>query len=309
MATTFLIVVNPTAGRGKAARLAEALARLLQQGGAECRLEHTAAPGAAESIAKRALGDSTGPLCVVACGGDGTVQEVANAVAKAGADRATLGIAPAGRCNDFARAMGITANPSNVASVLTTGEVRPVDLGRIDDRYFCTVAAMGFDAAVSRYVDRSKVPLRGTLAYVHGTLRVLLGFKTPVLRLSGDFGEYEGPVFLAASANTAWYGGAMNIAPDADPFDGRIDICLVTDIAKWRVLKLMPQVMSGRHARRPEVRLWRTRDMTASTIDGGSDLEVWADGEPIARLPATIESVPAAIRIVLPSPASAESSP
>lgn len=298
----FLIVYNPAAGRGRTERKVRAVQNLVAQAGLECRTRATSVAGDAEKIAADAIAAHTGdaPCCVVACGGDGTVQEVANAVAKSAADVAVLGIAPAGRCNDFARAMGITANPVDIASVLTTGVIRSVDLGRIGERYFCTVAAMGFDAAVSRYVDRSKVPLRGTLAYIYGTFRVLLEYETPILKLSGDFGDYEGPVFLAASANTACYGGAMKIAPDADAFDGRIDICLVTDIAKWRVLRLMPQVMSGDHTRRSEVRLWRTRVMTASAIDGGSDLELWADGEPIARLPATIECVPNAIKIMLP---------
>ena len=300
---------NPTAGRGGTERTARAVQTLVTQAGLECQTRATSVAGDAEKMAADAIADHTGdaPCCVVASGGDGTVQEVANAVAKSAANEAVLGVAPAGRCNDFARAMGITADPLDIASVLTTGVIRSVDLGRVGERYFCTVAAMGFDAAVSRYVDRSKVPLRGTMAYIYGSFRVLLEFKTPILKLSGDFGDYEGPVFLAASANTACYGGAMKIAPDADAFDGRLDICLVMDIAKWRVLKLMPQVMSGRHARRPEVRLWRTRVMTASVIDGGSDLELWADGEPIARLPATIESVPAALRIMLPLPAVAES--
>lgn len=299
---------NPTAGRGGIERTARAVQTLVTQAGLECQTRMTSVAGDAEKIAADAIaGDAT--CCVVACGGDGTVQEVANAVAKSATEEAVLGVAPAGRCNDFARAMGITAHPVDIATVLTTGVIRSVDLGRIGERYFCTVAAMGFDAAVSRYVDRSKVPLRGTMAYIYGTFRVLLEFKTPILKLSGDFGDYEGPVFLAASANTACYGGAMKIAPHADAFDGRIDICLVTDIAKWRVLRLMPQVMSGTHIHRREVRLWRTRVMTASAIDGGSDLEVWADGEPIARLPVTIESVPEAIRIMLPLPVVADSSP
>jgi len=285
-------------------RIARAVHGILTQAGLPSRLRETSIAGDAELIAADAIADHTGDAlcCVVACGGDGTVQEVANALAKCNSDRAVLGLAPAGRCNDFARALGITTRPLDIASALADGVMQPVDLGRIGERYFCTVAAMGFDAAVSRYVDQSKVPIRGTLAYVHGTLRVLRRFETPTLRLSGEFGDYEGPAFLAATANTPWYGGAMKIAPAADAFDGQADICLVTDIARWKVMTLLPQVILGRHADRPEVRMWRTRTLTASPTDGGRDIEIWADGEPVTNLPATVTIEPSAIKVLLPRP-------
>ena len=299
----FVIICNPTAGRRRAVRLAGRVDELLSQAGYECRVQATSARGDAERIAADAIdGDAgDGELCVVACGGDGTVQQIANAVVRAGSGRAVLGLAPAGRCNDFARALGIVVDPDHITCVLTSGRPKPVDLGRAGDRYFCTVAALGFDAAVSSFVNQMGMPLRGTYAYVYGTLRMLLRYRTPALLLKGDFGEYAGPVFFAASANTPWYGGAMQIAPQADAFDGQVDICLVTRIARLRVLRLLPRVMAGNHLGLPEVRMLRTRSLAVEAIDGTEDIEVWADGEPLGKLPITIEAVPGAVDIMLPA--------
>ncbi len=308
--------------------MAGVIERMLRDRGFECQTRVTSRRGEAESLAMQAIADHRGggELCVVACGGDGTMQEVANAVAGAhmpapaaaglgmppgaGSERVIMGVAPAGRCNDFARGLGITATPAGIVDVLANGAPTPVDLGRVcalpstsatgGGRYFCTVAALGFDAAVSRFVNEMRMPLRGAAAYVYGTLRVLLRYQAPRLHLRGDFGEYEGPVLLAASANTPWYGGAMKIAPAADAFDGRMDVCLVTQTTRRRVLSMLGRVMSGGHVDLPEVRMLRTRCLHAEVVDPGVDVEVWADGEPMTRLPATIESVHGAVHVLLP---------
>ncbi len=300
---SFLIVYNPVAGQGRARQLAHAVADMLGTRGRRATTHATVGRGDAERAAARAIDEhqGDGPLCVVACGGDGTMQEVANAVARARPDRAIMGLAPSGRCNDFARALGVDTMPEHIVDLLTDADARPVDLGRIGDRYFCTIAATGFDAAVSRFVNDMRMPLRGPTAYVYGTLRVLLRYRTPTLRLSGGFDAYEGPVFLAACANTALYGGAMRIAPDANPFDGLFAVCLVTQTTRRRVLRMLRGVMTGRHVDLPEVRILRTSRLIIEPVTPDHRIEIWADGEPISRPPVTIETAPAAVRIPLPA--------
>jgi len=301
----FLIVFNPTAGSGRGARVATAVDKRLRAAAYDSSIVATAGPGDAQRITIDALAAHIGDhsLCVVACGGDGTVQDIANAMAGSENSRGVLGLMPTGRCNDFARSLGIASDPQLATDVLIGGTPRRVDLGRAGGRYFCTVAAIGFDAAVSRFVNEMHMPLRGPLAYVYGTFRTLFRYRTPVLRLRGDFGEYGGPVFIAACANTPTYGGAMKIAPDADVHDGLIDICLVTRIAKRRVLRLLPRVMAGSHPTLPEVQMLRSRSVLVSLQDPSSRIEVWADGEPIGRLPITVESAPEALNVMLPDPA------
>ena len=297
----YLIVANPAAGRRRAASMAESVHRELHSAGAECALQFTGGAGGAEAICRDALEaaspDDDRRLCLVACGGDGTAQEVANAL-QACPDRAgVMGIIPAGRCNDFASALGISGDARGLASVLLEGETRRVDLGRANGRYFCTVAATGFDAAVSRFVNEMKLPLRGTPAYIYGVLRVLLAYRPINVRLTFDDSTVEGPFFLAASANTSSYGGRMRIAPGADPRDGMLDICLVSPLSRVRVLRLLRRVIRGNHADLPEVRMIRSRRMR---IESTSRCEIWADGESVAVTPATIEAVPNALEIVLP---------
>ena len=303
--TRFWIVANPKAGQGRGARLATRLRERLEQSGAQASVHLTAAKGQAESVARAILESEAnragGRVCLVACGGDGTVQEVANAVLADGRPSSpgvVLGVAPAGRCNDFASAFGIHARLADIAEVLLRGGTTAVDLGRVNRRYFCTVAALGFDAAVSRFVNDMKMPLTGTLAYVYGILRVLPVYHPAEVRLAMDGSTIEGPVYLAASANTSSYGGRLRICPGANACDGTLDLCLIAPLSRWRVLRLLHRVLRSRHTDLPEVRLIRTRSVR---IESPRPQEIWADGEFVARTPATIEVVPAALRMLVPA--------
>mgnify|MGYP001564258506 CR=1 FL=1 len=297
-----LIIVNPSSGKGKGSRTAAAVAELVRQHGVDVEVRHTAASGDAERIARAAMASGTRPLrCVVACGGDGTVQEIANALADArsslGDACPTLGLAPAGRCNDFARAFRIPTDPAAMADILVNGHALPADLGRVNGRYFCTVATAGVDAEVSSFVDTMRMPLRGTLAYLYGAIRVLIRYRPYDMTITGDFGVIERPVLLASTANTSCYGGAIRIAPDADPTDGLLDLCVIDRVTRLRAIALIPALLAGKHGRCPAVHFLRTQRLT---IESRRPLELWADGERIARTPATIEVVPAALRVLQP---------
>lgn len=277
--------------------MAEAVAEILRRDDRRVEIRRTAAHGDGERIAREVIDRLDPNACVVACGGDGTIQEVVNAIAGSGKD-ILLGLAPAGRCNDFGRALGIRAEAQAIADVLLGGEPRRVDLGRVNGRYFCTVATAGVDAEVSDFVDGMKMPLRGTPAYLYGAMRVLMSYRCKKMQLEGDFGVIERPLLLASSANTSSYGGAIHIAPDAVPTDGMLDICFVDQMSRFAAMRLLPTLLSGKHGRRPEVHFARTRRMTIQT---DTPMTLWADGERVATTPATVEVVPGAIQIMLPS--------
>ena len=295
-----LIIANPTSGKGRGRRTSERVRDLLIRAGLSAELRFTTATGDAERFAGEACTDGSSRACIIACGGDGTVQEVANALARSRArapdSTPIMGLAPAGRCNDFGRDLGIGRNPEAIARTLLSGKPRPLDLGRINGRYFCTVATAGIDAAVSRYVDKLRW-LRGTPAYVLGAFAVLSRYRAPRLRITGDFGVIEQSVFLASSANTSSYGGAIAIAPDAVPDDGLLDLCVIDAVSRLRALELIPYVLLGRHRNRREVHFYRSRRILIESLD---PMELWADGEPVGQAPADIELIPAAIQIMLP---------
>lgn len=321
-----LIIANPTAGRGRGARTSTEVAERLRANGIHAQVLHSTGPGEAARMAGEAADGADSeidsdhaaliakkgsagsrennqrPTCIVACGGDGTVQEIAGALAarrETLGDRCpALGLAPAGRCNDFARALGVDRQPEAIVDVLSNGVARPIDLGRANGRYFCTVATLGADAEVSSFVDRMSMPLRGTLAYIYGAVRVLLGYRGRPVRIEGDFGLFEGRIFIATSANTSSYGGAIPIVPGATPTDGKLDLCIIRSVSRPRAFAFLVSICRARHVGQPEVRIVDTKRIH---IDSVETLEIWADGEPLTTTPATIEVVPKAIRVMLPA--------
>ena len=295
-----LVIANPTSGRGRGRKIAQAVANDLTARGISVCIQFTQRRGDAESFARSRCENPNQPVdAIVACGGDGTIQEVAHALASARQvgvpDVPALGLAPAGRCNDFTRVFKITRDPKVIADALVEGNKIEVDLGRVNDRFFCTVATVGIDAEISNFVDNMRMPLTGTPAYLYGALRVLMKYQPRGLRIEGDFGVIDEPVFVASAANTSSYGGAVPIAPGASPRDGLLDLCVIQYMSKWRALRIIPHVLRGTHTMLPEVRFLQT---TSVTVSAASRLELWADGERIGQTPATIEIVPSAIVVI-----------
>jgi len=299
---SIVIVANPQSGRGRDPRLPETIADRLRQAGRIVSIAYTEKRGDGELASMAAMQKEPVPECIVACGGDGTIQEVAHALAisrdQLGQRTPILGLAPCGRCNDFARVLGIGPSVDRIVDVILHGTSHSIDLGRVNDRFFCTVATIGVDADISRYVDRMRVPLRGTLAYLYGTLCVMSRYRGRQLRIEGDFGVIDQPIFVASTANTSSYGGAIQIAPHAMPFDGYLDLCIIDQISRFRSAVMLPRILAGRHTLSHGVRFLRTRKLN---IESQQPVEIWADGEPVARTPVTIEAMPAAIRVALPT--------
>src|SRR5579862_8088633 len=258
----FLVIANPTSGSRAAPAMATRAAELLRQKGHSAELKVTGARGDAKRWAADAA--AAGVRHVVACGGDGTLQEVAAALE---GSTTILGILPGGRCNDFAHALGISKKDSieKLVGILTSGSPRAIDLGAMGDKRFLTVATLGFDSEVSRFVETNKMWLKGTPSYLYSALRVLRTYQFPLVRLKGDFGTIEGRLLLAATANSSSYGGAMKIAPEAKVDDGLFHLCVVDKVSKLTVLRILPRVLSGTHTHHPAVRIVTTKFVEIET--------------------------------------------
>jgi diacylglycerol kinase (ATP) len=291
----FVIIANPVSGTKSAPALAQRVKRLLEGAGQQAELRLTKWPGDALALAAEAV--SKGAAVVTGCGGDGTLQEIATALDGA---PAALGLLPQGRCNDFARALGFSKKetPETLARVLLQKRPRRVDLGALGSRRFLTVATLGFDSEVSRFVETHRMWLKGTPAYLYGVVRVLLNFKAPLVRLAGDFGRYESRCLLAATGNTPCYGGAMRITPGAKLDDGIFQICAVREVSSLTVLRIMPRVMAGTHISHPAVTLLTSRTVQVET----PERPVWicADGESLGQTPCKLEIHPGALQVLAP---------
>src|SRR5215813_3620555 len=147
--TAALLIVNPVSGKGRGAAVAERASRTLREGGLANEVVYSRSPADPEELARAAVRDRC-PL-VIAVGGDGLVSQVAGALV--GSDSA-LGVVPAGVGNDFARGLGIPLDTAQACAVLTRGYARKVDVGQANDRYFFSVAVMGFAAEVNRKANR-----------------------------------------------------------------------------------------------------------------------------------------------------------
>jgi YegS/Rv2252/BmrU family lipid kinase len=252
----------------------------------------------AEHLAAEAERAASGPLDALgAVGGDGTIQIVVNGLLRAPAvRRPPIGVVPCGRGNDFARTIGIT-DLSTACAALLGGARRRVDLGRTESGVFLGVAGAGFDSQVARRAQQGTAFLSGAAAYVYAVIRTLAAFEPVTARVGYQDGHYEGPIMFAAVGNTGLYGGGMRIAPLASIEDGLLDLCLVKEVSRATLLRMLPRVFSGGHLDHPQVFYVKTPWVE---IDSDESMEVFADGEFMQKVPVRIEVLPAALEIVVP---------
>jgi YegS/Rv2252/BmrU family lipid kinase len=288
------LIVNPSAGRGAAARLAPEVVARLRALGVDCTPRHTRAAGEATTLVAEAL--RAGAECVAVAGGDGTVNEAVNGYVGVARDGQALACIPIGSGNDFAKMLGTAGNWALACERIAEGRRRRVDAGICNGHYFANGIGAGFDAQVALEA-KSVRWLRGNAIYGAALARtLLLHYSTPGARLAHDGGTMERNITLVAAANGACYGGAFRMAPDADIADGLLDLVVADALSRIGILGLVPHVLRGTHVGRRGVTLLRTRRLTMQT---DAPLVVHADGEIIERAATrlSVEVLPGALLI------------
>jgi len=286
------VLVSPAAGRGRGAVLAvEVLAAFREVGFAPEVL--TATSGAeAERLAAGAV--AAGTRAVVAVGGDGTVHAALQAVAGTATPLAPV---PAGTGNDLVLALGVPRDPVAAARAaaedLKAGTTRTVDAGRTGDRWWATVLCCGFDSAVTDRANQLRWP-RGRRRYDVAVLAELARLRPRELTLVLDGESQTLPITMVAVGNTAWYGGGMKICPGADPADGLFDVTVVGATSRLELMRTKPRLTNGTHVDHPMVSVFRAARVELSS----PGVTTYADGEPVAPLPAVAECVPGALSVL-----------
>ncbi|WP_261564861.1 diacylglycerol/lipid kinase family protein [Frankia gtarii] len=285
------VIVNPSAGRGRALRLLDGVRVELDRWAADVRVAPTRDLTHAGQLAAEATAHGR---VVVALGGDGLAGAVAGAVARAGG---LLAVLPGGRGNDFARGLGLPADPCRVAAELAGFQERRVDLAEVAGRPYLGIASVGFDSDVQVIANRTRL-LRGRHVYTYAALRAVAAWRPVRFTVTIDD---EPPRALqgwtVAAANAAYYGGGMRFAPDADLADGLLEIVLVSRTSRLTFLALFPRVFAGRHVHTRHVRVLRGQRVR---ISADRPFAVYADGDPLADLPTEIVVRPAALRLLVP---------
>jgi diacylglycerol kinase (ATP) len=285
------LLVNPTSGKGKGARLAEPVAERLRSLGASVDV----VIGRDADEALRSLRDrvTAGVDAVVALGGDGLVNLALQVVA---GTAVPLGVVPAGTGNDFARALGLSlTDPMAAVDHLARGEARQVDLGRVAGRWFGGVLGSGFDSMVNERANRMSWP-RGPARYNLAMIAELRTFRPVPFELVLDDEAWVTEAMLVAVGNSASYGGGMRVCPDASLEDGLLDITVLGPISKLEFIRVFPKVYKGTHVHHPAVTVKRARVVSLSAFG----VTAYADGERLATLPVGCEAVPKALYVLAP---------
>lgn len=272
------VIVNPIAGKDASparTRLrVQAAMDVLTAEGAHPEVLVTERPGHGRELA--AAASARGADLVIAWGGDGTVNEVASALAFG---PTPLGILPGGAGNGLARMLRLPADPARALPLLLHGTDRLVDLGEIGGRLFTNVAGIGFDAQVAVTFARMGRGRRGFLRYAAVVLRELARYEPASygLELDGRMRQ-EAPALLVCFANGRQWGNGAIVAPDARLDDGRLDVVAVAPRSAWRILAAVPRLFTGTLGSAPGVQSWTAE---IARVSSPAPIVCHADGEPM----------------------------
>ncbi|MFK8026289.1 MAG: diacylglycerol kinase family protein [Ilumatobacter sp.] len=268
----------------------DAVAHAVRARGADASSSGGTSPEDARAAAEAAVADGCDRL--IAVGGDGVVHLAINAVATTAT---VLGLVPIGTGNDFARALGLLDGDGDVDThvdrALSDGV--PVDGIRTDHGWVATVATLGFSGDVTARANSLRWPT-GSQRYTVATLLQLPRLRAIDATVKVDGMNVGADTSLLSVGNTSWFGGGMKICPDARPDDGLLHVVNIAAVSRRRFVRVFPTVFSGRHVRRDDV---TTASGTVATIDGPSEIELWADGELLGPLPVRLELIPGAVQV------------
>jgi diacylglycerol kinase (ATP) len=268
------IIINPISGgaRPNAARArAQVALAVVDAHGDPAEVFVTEGVGHARELAKSAV--KRGARLVMAWGGDGTINEVASALAF---DEVPLGIIPAGSGNGLARELGVSLRPERAIADALAAVPRPMDIGEIDGRLFANIAGIGFDAFIaSQFATATQ---RGLVGYARLTARALFTYKSGHYRLTVGDDVFEVDAALVTIANSAQFGNNARIAPGALVDDGLLDLVVVPERSRAATIAQLPRLFNNSVAKIPGCTI---RRVTRVTIAADQPLLFHVDGEPI----------------------------
>jgi YegS/Rv2252/BmrU family lipid kinase len=291
-----ILLVNPHSAGGRTLKHLPEVEHELGRQSIPYRVVLTESLDQGVSEARRAA--EAGEIPVV-MSGDGLIGQVGGALAETDV---AMGIIPGGRGNDLARVLGIPSDPAGAADVLAAGVERLIDVGEVNGRRFLGIASFGFDSDANRIANQARL-VKGNLVYAYAAFRAMVAWRTATFEVAvngGDPTTYRG--FSVAIANSQAFGGGMFVAPHAKLDDGLFDIVVIDGISKLKYLTNLPKVFKGTHIEEDGViELPATGSIVTASAD--RNFGVYADGEHLADLPATLRVLRRALRVIAPTQA------
>lgn len=285
------VLVNPSSGRGKAARALKVLDRAAAVEG----LSVSVSRDLDDLLAQARDAVSSGIDRLVVAGGDGTFHHVAGVLA--GTDCA-LGLIPVGRGNDFPAVLSIPSDPVEALRFALRSQTTTIDLGMAGARCFTGYCGIGFDSEAALVADRAGKLFQGSIAYVYAVLRTLISFRPPLVDVQYDGGRYAGEAMFVIACNISRFGGGMQIAPAARYDDGWLDLVIAGRLRRAELLRVFPKVYRGDHVGHPKLLIVRTK---SARIELNRSMVMACDGEPLQHTelqPIDISVRPRALRVI-----------
>ena len=314
------LVVNPRSGGKKSDRARRALVEAFHGLAPDGEVAETRADGGARGVVNGLL--HAGFECVAVAGGDGSLNEAANgffdevpvsmgeggaAALRAVNPEACMAVVPLGTGGDFRRTAGLEPDPIAALSLLTGTSTRPCDLGhvsyvdredRLAGRLFLNIASFGMSGLVDEYVNRSGRALPGSMSFFLSTVRAFMDYRNVEVEVRMDSAAPTRKKMLTvAVANGRFFGGGMEVAPEAVTDDGLFDVTILGDLGLWDFTVHSKKLYGGKILGLEGVDHGRARRVEIATVDSAARMLMDLDGEPVGRLPATLTVLPGAIRL------------
>jgi len=301
--TATVLIANPAAANGRAARQWPEIARRAARHGLDVEVRLTERRGHATELARAAAAE--GAELVLAVGGDGTVSEIANGLA--GAETTDLAVVQRGSGCDFIRTFGIPKDTDRALEIAAHAPARTIDLGFVSyatpdgstaSRHFANIASAGLTGVAADRVNHGGKPLGATVAFAWAAVATFATYRNSPFVVEIDGERIEQVCNNAIVANCRYFAGGMKILPDADPADGLLDVLVWGDVSKLDLARNLHKLYRGTHVGHPKATIRRARRVV---VTPQTPLPIEVDGEQPGLTPATFEVRPSALRLRAPA--------
>ncbi|MDH6358091.1 diacylglycerol kinase family lipid kinase [Parabacteroides sp. PF5-9] len=284
-------IINPISGVGSKRKIPKMIEEICQREESLLNISFTEYAGHASELTRQAIQE--GAHTILAVGGDGTINEIAQAMLHS---EAILGIIPKGSGNGLARELHIPMDTKRALEVIIKGHITTIDSCQANDRTFFTTCGVGFDAAVSQKFAHEKH--RGSLTYIKNTIEEYLSYKPEPYELLVDDQTIKEKAFLVACANASQYGNNAFIAPHADIEDGKMDLTILSPFTPLDIAPLAIQLFTKQIDRNSKIKTIKAKKVSIIRQKPGV---MHLDGEPVMvgnRIDISI--IPHALKVYTP---------
>ncbi|TSD64604.1 diacylglycerol kinase family lipid kinase [Inquilinus sp. KBS0705] len=285
-----LFIINPVSGGKKKDGVPELITKYLDHSIFEFETIFSTGIKHARDVARDAAADYE---IIIAVGGDGTVNEVASAIA---GTNTVLGVIPYGSGNGLSRFLGVPMNAEGAIKALNTGHVIDIDAGKMNGKWFFNMAGMGFDAHISHvFAHGSKK--RGFFSYLKSSFQEIANYRSQTYNITIDGVQYQREAFMLSIANSSQYGNNAHISPTASVQDGLLDICIIKPFPLWRFPEMGLRMFTKTSESSKFVQIIKGKTVAITRTQPGP---IHLDGEPReAGINIDIEIQPGALKVMV----------